>query len=195
MCPIFKKVKKRTTNNMKRKIVNPIFKDTATFLQTAEESGGKVTEIEVTLMPKGENPLHYHKTYSETFTAIDGELGLRLGKKKVKILKPGETHTVEPMTLHSFFNPTNNEIKFNIKMNPGHTGFENSLRIIYGLAEDGLTTKKSIPKSLKHVAIVICMSDMSVPGLLTLLYPLLKRIARKAKENGEEQKLIYKYCN
>ena len=180
---------------MRRTIVNPIIKDTVTFLQTAEESGGKITEAEITLMPGGGNPLHYHKTYSETFTAMDGDLGLKLGKKGTKILKPGETYTVEPMSLHSFFNPTDKEIKFNVKLRPGHTGFENSLRILYGLAGDGLTNNKSIPKRLKHAAIIVCMSDMNVPGFLTLIYPLLKRMANKAKANGEEQKLIDKYCN
>jgi quercetin dioxygenase-like cupin family protein len=179
---------------MKRTIINPAIKDVVTFLQTAEESGGQVTEAEITLMPNGENPLHYHKTYSETFTAVDGELGLKLGRKGTRILKPGETYTVEPRSLHCFFNPTNNEIKFNVKLRPGHSGFENSLRILYGLAADGLTNNKSIPKSLKHTAIIVCMSDMNVPGLLTFLYPLLKRMAKKAKTSGEEQKLIEKYC-
>ena len=179
---------------MRRTIVNPIIKDTVTFLQTAEESGGKMTEAEITLMPKGGNPLHYHKTYSETFTVLEGELGLKLGGRNKKILKTGESYTVEPMSLHCFFNPTDKEIKFNIKLKPGHTGFENSLRILYGLAEDGLTNKKSIPKRLTHTAIIVCMSDMNVPGLLTLLFPLLKRLAGKARANGEQQKLIDKYC-
>jgi mannose-6-phosphate isomerase-like protein (cupin superfamily) len=179
---------------MRRTIINPIIKDTVTFIQTAEESGGKVTEADIVLMPEGGNPLHYHKTYSETFTAIDGELGLKLGRK-TKILRAGETYTVKPMSLHRFFNPTAKEIKFNVKLKPGHTGFENSLRILYGMAADGLTNKNTIPKSLKHTAIIVCMSDMNVPGLLTLLYPFLKRIANKAKANGEEQKLIDTYCN
>ncbi|MBK6888506.1 MAG: cupin domain-containing protein [Sphingobacteriales bacterium] len=107
---------------MKRTIVNPIIKDTVTFLQTSEESGGKITEGEITLMPGGKNPLHYHKTYSETFTAIEGELGLKLGKKGSKILKAGESYTVEPMSLHSFFNPTDREIKFNVKIRPRACG-------------------------------------------------------------------------
>jgi hypothetical protein len=98
------------------------------------------------------------------------------------------------MSLHSFFNPTNKPIRFIASINPGHEGFENTLRIDYGLAEDGLTDKKSIPKSLTHKAIVACMSDMNIPGLFTLLYPLLKRIANKARANGEEQKLLDKYC-
>lgn len=181
---------------MKTTIVNPIIKDTVTFLQTAEESGGKISEADITLMPGGQNPLHYHKSYAETFTAIDGELGIKLGRKAkdIKILKPGELCTVEAMSLHSFFNPAAKEIRFNVKLRPGHTGFENALRILYGLAADGLTNNKSIPKSLRHTAIIVCMSDMNVPGLFTWLYPLFKRIANKAKASGEEQRLIEKYC-
>ena len=79
---------------MKRTIVNPVIKDVATFLQTARESNAKVSELEITLMPGGGNRLHYHKTYSETFVILEGELGVRLGKSETKILKPGERYTV-----------------------------------------------------------------------------------------------------
>lgn len=179
---------------MKRTFVNPVIKDTITFLQTASESGGRVTAAEITLMPGGSNPLHYHKTYAETFTAIEGTLGVKLGKKEIKILKPGETHTVLPMQVHCFFNPTDSVIRFKVELRPGHEGFENSIKIIYGLAADGLTNSKSIPKSLKHTAMIVTMSDMNVPGFLTFIFPILKRMAKKARETGEEQKLIEKYC-
>ena len=62
------------------------------------------------------------------------------------------------------------------------------------MAADVLTNKKSIPKSLKHIALIACMSDMNAPGLLTLIFPLLRRIAKKAKADSEEQKLLDKYC-
>lgn len=179
---------------MKRKIVNPVIKDTATFIKTARDSNGEVSEIDFTLMPGGGNPLHYHKTYSETFTAIEGELGVKTNKKTKKILKPGETFTVPANQVHSFFNPGQKEIKFKVEIKPGHEGFENSLRILYGMAGDGLTNKKAIPKSLKHAAIIACMSDMRIPGFLDLIFPILQRVARKAKERGEEQQLIKKYC-
>lgn len=180
---------------MKRVITNPLIKDTATFIKTAAETGGKVSEIEITLMPGGGNPFHYHTTYEETFTAMDGELGLQAGKDKKKlILKPGEKHTVIRQTLHRFFNPGDKPIKFKIEITPGHEGFENSLRIIYGMAGDGLTNKKSVPKKLRHIAIVGIMSDMRVPGVLSLLEPVFVRMAAKAKANGEEQMLIEKYC-
>jgi hypothetical protein len=67
-------------SEMKRTVVNPIFKDTITFLQTSAESNGRITDAEVTLMPKRRNVLHCH-VYHEKFTAIDGELGLETEKK------------------------------------------------------------------------------------------------------------------
>lgn len=179
---------------MKRTFINPVIKDSVTFLQTASESGGLVSAAEITLMPGGGNPLHYHKTYSETFTAIEGEVGLKLGKREKKILKPGDSYTVPPMHLHSFFNPVDSIIKFKVEIRPGHEGFENSIKILYGLASDGLTDKKSIPKSLTHTALIVTMSDMNAPGFLTLIFPILKRMARKARKAGEDQKLIEKYC-
>jgi hypothetical protein len=68
------------------------------------------------------------------------------------------------------------------------------IRILYGLAEDGLTNKKGIPKSIQHKAIVACMSDMNLPGFFTLIFPVLKCIAKKAKVSGAEQRLIDIYC-
>jgi hypothetical protein len=100
---------------MKKVIVNPIFRDTVTFIKTSAETKEQFTEAELTLMPGGRNPLHYHLSYSETFTAIDGELGV-------------------------------------------------------GLA------------------------DMNLPGFFTLISPLLKRLAKKAKDSGIEQLLIDRYC-
>ena len=55
-----------------RTIENPIIKDKATFLETAAETNGKFTLIQVELAPKCNNDLHYHKTLDETFTAGDG---------------------------------------------------------------------------------------------------------------------------
>jgi quercetin dioxygenase-like cupin family protein len=179
---------------MKRKIINPLYKDTVTFVKTSAISDGKISELEITLLSGGKNPIHYHKSYSETFTAIDGDLGLGLGKGKRKILKPGNTYTVDPNNLHYFFNPNDKEIKFKSVLKPGHEGFENSLRILYGMASDGLTDKNGIPKSIQHKAIVAIMADMNIPGFFTLIFPLLKRIARKAKNSGVEQELIDRYC-
>lgn len=180
---------------MKRTITNNIFKDSVTFLMTSTESDGKISKLEVTLKPKGRNPLHYHKYYSEKFVPIEGYLGLGIGYLGKKILKPGETYTVKPSELHYFYNPEDTEIKFISEIRPGHSGFENSLRILYGLANDGLTNNKGVPKKIKDIAVIATMSDMNLPGLFTLFFPILKRIANKAMTSGYEKQLLDRYCN
>ena len=183
------------SNFMERKIINPVIKDTITFVQTSEESNGRVTELELTLMPNGNNFPHYHKTLTETFKAIEGPLGLKLKGDKIKILQPSETYTVPVNEVHSFFNPGNTEIRFNALLTPGHQGFENSLRILYGLAEDGLTNKRSVPKSLQHIAVIGSISDSHISGFMKILIPLFNFLAKRAKTNGLEKRLIEKYCN
>lgn len=178
---------------MKETIKNPVIKDTVTFVQTSESTQGKVTEMDITLFPGGKSPKHYHTSFTETFTALDGDLELKF-KKGFKILKPGESLTIQKKEIHAFHNPNNESIKFKVELHPAHQGFEYSLRILYGLASDGLTNKSSIPKKFQHTAIIACMGEQNLPGLLTILSPILKRIARKAKESGEEQNLIDKYC-
>lgn len=181
--------------NMKRTIVNPLYKDTVTFTQMSEETDGKITELDLTLSPKGGNPPHHHTSFEETFTAVKGNLGLQLQDRKV-ILKPGESYTVKRMEIHGFFNPSETDsIEFNIKITPGHTGFEQSLRIMYGLAQDGQTLKNGIPKDLGVAFWLGELNDSKVEGLLfKLLKPLGSYLAKKVKTKGIDQELIKKYC-
>lgn len=97
------------------------------------------------------------------------------------------------MAWHCFFNPADREIRFGVQLEPGNERFEYFLRILYGLAADGRTDKKSRPRSIKHAAILLNMADAKMTGLLSLMSPLLKDVAKKAKANGDEQKLIEKY--
>jgi quercetin dioxygenase-like cupin family protein len=179
---------------MKNFIRNPIIKDTATFIQTASGNKGKITEIDFTLMPGGGNPFHFHRSYLETFIVLQGELGLVCGKKNT-LLKEGDSFTVPPMQVHRFYNPGDKETRFKVILTPGHEGMENALRILYGMAGDGLTNKKSIPKKIKHIALIAYTSDMNLPGLPNLFFPILKIIARKAIAKGEYEVLKNRYCN
>jgi len=176
-----------------RTIVNPIFKDTATFLKRASETGGKYVECELTLLPGGKNIPHIHKKYNETFTALEGNLGVKAGGKTI-ILKPGESFTVPIGMVHYFFNPGNEMIRYQVVIAPGFEGFEYMLRILYGLARDGKTDKKGFPKKLSHLALVCEIGDTSGTGILVLLAPLLKFLAARARKNGELQRLMDRYC-
>jgi quercetin dioxygenase-like cupin family protein len=176
-----------------RTIVNPIFKDSCTFLQTSAETNGKFSEMEFTLGPGGGNPVHRHTGFTETFTAIDGNLGLSLNGREI-VLKLGETVTVKRGEVHRFYNKSKQEVKFNVVITPGHAGAENMLRIMYGLAQDGMTDKKGVPKSLKTIAVVGELGDSSLAGFLSILTPILKVIAAYARREGHDKMLLEKYC-
>ncbi len=66
---------------MKATIINPIIKDEVTFTQTSASTNGRISTLQVTLMPGGGTPLHYHRNFSETFVVSEGELTLELSNK------------------------------------------------------------------------------------------------------------------
>ena len=177
----------------KRTFFNPVINDTATFIETCEETNGKHSLIEIELFKSDGPPLHYHNAFSEKFEVIEGILYLQVGKER-HILKSGEQVTVAPGTPHKFYNLTNDRVKFKIIFEPGHVGMENFIKIIYSLAADGLTNKKGVPKKFAHLAVILVMSDTNGAGLLTFLSPVIRMVAKQAKKNGTEKWLLDKYC-
>ncbi len=176
-----------------RTFANPAINDAATFLKTAAETNGAYTLIEIDLGRSEGPPLHYHKTFSEKFEVKKGVLYIQVGKDK-KVLNIGESITVPAGTPHRFYNETDNEVKFHVTFEPGHLGMENFIKIFYGLASDGLTDKKGKPKNFAHLAVALIMSDSNAPGWMSVLSPILRSVAKRAKKNGTEEWLLNRYC-
>lgn len=176
----------------KRVFINPLYKDKATVLKFTHETKGAYLLGELEVAPGGGNPMHTHAAFQETFTAVKGILGIRIRNERF-YLRPGESMTVPLHTPHCFFNDDDEPITCHIKFEPGHDGFIKGLAIGYGLARDGHTNKKGIPKSLIHLALVIVLTDTKPAGLLGALFPLFKWLARKAQQNGTEQELLDRY--
>lgn len=178
----------------KRIFVNPAINDTATFIKTSAETNGKYTLMEIDLGRSSGPPLHYHNAFSEKFEVKKGTLYLQVSKEKKK-LQVGESVVVPPGTPHRFYNETDEMVKFEITLSPGHAGMENFIRILYGLASDGYSDKNGKPKSFAHLAVVLIMSDSNAPGWMSLLSPLVRGAAKRAKKNGTEKWLLDKYCS
>jgi len=178
----------------KRTFFNPVINDTATFIETAEETNGKHSLIDIELYKSYGPPLHYHNAFTEKFEVTEGTLYLQIGKQK-HILKAGEQVTVPEGTPHKFYNTSDDKVKFRITLAPGHTGMENFIKIIYSLAADGLTNNKGEPKKFAHLACILVMSDTNGSGFLTLMAPVIRMVAKRAKKDGTEQWLLDKYCS
>lgn len=177
----------------KRVFENPLIKDKVTLLKSSRETGGVYTLVEVQLEPGGGNSMHYHTTFTEEFTPVEGVLGVDLEKQKMR-LTPGKSATVPVRKLHRFYNPGDTPIRFLVKIVPGREQFEQALAIGYGLASDGLTSKKGIPKKFDHTALLLSLADTGLPGILSFIQPVLKWRAGKARKKGMENELIRRYC-
>ena len=177
---------------MERRIYNPIQKDEVVFLKTHADTDGECTLAEVELAHNGAVGLHYHKTYSESFVCIAGEVQVQLGKKIYK-LQPGESATVRPNVNHLFRNRSGKPCKFRVELKPGSRGFEQSLQIGYGLAADGLCKPNGFPKDKLALAWLFEISESNLPGWMSLFEFILKRQARKARKKGIDKYLTERY--
>jgi quercetin dioxygenase-like cupin family protein len=175
-----------------RRIYNPVQKDYVTFLKTASETQGEYTLVEVELSPKGGVSIHYHKTYSEKFDCLEGELKVQSGKA-IHMLSPGQTVTAHPNVNHRFFNTSDKVCKFRVELRPGSPGFEKSLQVGYGLARDGETNGKGFPRNRHALAWLFEISESNLPGWMSVFEFILRRQAKKARESGLDQELIRKY--
>jgi len=177
---------------MERKIYNPIQKDTVTFLKTAEDTNGEYTQVEVELADGGGVGLHYHKTYSERFTCLDGEVQVQLNKN-VLTLKPKESAIAHPNVNHLFRNRSGKTCKFIVELRPASRGFEQSLQIGYGLARDGQTKKNGFPKDKLALAWLFDISESNLPGWMSIFEFILRKQSKKAILKGIDKVLLEKY--
>lgn len=126
--------------------------------------------------------------------AIEGVIRLELAKGVRIDLSTGESFVVKAGQVHSFHNATDAPVRVRTQISPGNEGFENSLRILYGLASDGLYNRRRMPRSVEHLAICALMSDSWLPGVMSSFNLLLRIVARFARWRGVEQQLRRKYC-
>lgn len=174
---------------MKRTVVNQITGEQITFLETAEETNGEHLLIEVTLPPQGDGPpLHLHDEFEEEFEVISGKLTVTLGKEQ-HILQAGNRCLVALNTAHTFTNNHDEPVVFHVRLTPP-SQFEQSVRIHYGLIDDGLVDAKGNPKNLAHTALILSMQNTLVVGIpLWLQRKLFKFIVNRAQKKHRYEAL------
>lgn len=177
-----------------RSIENPIIKDRVTFLETSSETDGKYTAMLLELAPNGYNELHTHRSFDEIFTVREGRLGLQLGQERF-ILETGESVRVKAGDEHCFFNPSSTErVVAHVLLDTASRGMEISLQVAYGLARDGRTTPKGIPRNPYHLALLLHWSDTNLPNFFKLFEPLVRWLQQRAVQKGIDHELILQYA-
>ena len=176
----------------KRVFENPLIKDKVTLLKSSADTNGAYTLVEVELQAGGGNDLHYHTSFTEEFTAVEGTVSIGLKKEQLH-LKPGQKAVAQINQEHRFYNAGNTTIRFEVKLVPGAVAFEKGLAIGYGLATDGYTNKQGIPKKLDHLAVLLDLTNTRLTGFYRLIIPYLLYRAKKARAKGVLTELENRY--
>ncbi len=128
-------------------IKNPVTGERVTFLATSADTDGDAVVIETVVQPGGfVAAAHVHPAQSERFAVAAGQLGLKVGRKKMT-LGPGEVATVEAGTAHRFWNAGADPVRFVCEVRPA-LQFESLLETMFALAADGKTGRKGMPNPL-----------------------------------------------
>ena len=128
-------------------IKNPVTGERVTFLATSADTDGDAVVIETVVQPGGfVAAAHVHPAQSERFAVAAGQLGLKVGRKKMT-LSPGEVATVEAGTAHRFWNAGADPVRFVCEVRPA-LQFESLLETMFALAADGKTGRKGMPNLL-----------------------------------------------
>jgi mannose-6-phosphate isomerase-like protein (cupin superfamily) len=175
-----------------RRIYNPVQRDAATFLETSEETGGERTLAELEVAPGGKVTPHYHLTYSERFTVLEGRLTIEIDGVR-RELAAGDQALAAPGSLHAWSNPGEERSVARVELRPGSPGFEKALRVAYGLAADGLVLKNGVPRNPLHAALVLEMGEVRLPGAYAALERILGLLARLARWRGVDRELERRY--
>ena len=164
--------------------------ETATFLQASHESDGVRTILHLMIDAAGGEPVPRSAGYNKRVEVLEGTLTLHLADAQ-RLLGPGETALVPAGIPHRLANDDIDPLALLVDVEPGHTGFERALMASYGLAADGLVSRRGIPLNPYHLATLLEWSATRLPGAPE---SAVKQLAARARQTGVDLALAERYC-
>lgn len=177
-------------NRADKTIYNKEGNYSATFVQTGRETNNAFELVQVELEPQGGNDWHYHSSFTEQFTVVDGRI--RIGKNGDEILlEKGQMAIADKKDMHFFKNALDKKSVLLVKVAPA-AGLEKTLRVAYGLINDG-QLKNDMTKNPWHMCLLLAYSESYLKGMPGWFQePLINALAKIAQWKGED-KSLYKY--
>jgi len=119
-----------------------------TFIQTGDDTGGELLEMESLFQPNSTEPVpHYHPLQVEDFVVLEGEITVRTNGE-LTILKQGDQLHVKKNQVHSMWNHSKNIARVNWKVMPA-SETEYFLENGIGIANKNKTNDKGMPGLLQ----------------------------------------------
>jgi quercetin dioxygenase-like cupin family protein len=133
-------------------LYNPVTKERMTFLETAADTGGEYTLIELRAEPGAVVAAgHAHPSQTETFAILAGRLGAKVAGEKLEA-GPGDVLVVNPGEPHKWWNAGDDELVLRCEIRPAQQ-FESLIETMFSLAADGKTSKRGMPNPLRLAVI------------------------------------------
>ena len=118
------------------------------FLATSEETGGRYSMFEATVLPGGGPPPHIHRREDETFYVLEGEITFQVGDER-RVAKSGTFVHMPIGNLHAFKNETNQPAKMLISFAPA--GLEEMFFEVGKHLVEGETPDEPSPEEIKKL--------------------------------------------
>jgi quercetin dioxygenase-like cupin family protein len=128
------------------------------FIQTANDTDGKLLEMESVFQPHSKEPVpHYHPAQQEEFVVLEGEITVRLNGV-ISILKKGDHLHIRAKEVHSMWNHSENKARVSWKVTPA-SDTEYFLEAAFGIAnttknekgKPGIVQLAALAKTFSHV--------------------------------------------
>lgn len=184
------KLDRTVGNRADKTIYNREGNYSATFVQTGHETNNAYELVQVELEPHGGNDWHYHTSFVEQFTVVEGKIKIGRNGEEI-VLDKGQTTIANKKDMHFFKNALEQKSVLLVKATPA-SGLEKTLRVAYGLINDGLL-KNDMTENPWHMCLLLAYSESFLPGMPTWFQePLINALAKIAQWKGED-KSLYKY--
>lgn len=152
--------------------------DELRIIRSADTGGEGVTELEFRMAPGGTCGFHFHKQFIKTLLPVEGTLAYLQKGHDLRMLRPGDSHSIAPGTLHRYFNPGTGLIRFRVVLEPGHPGYEQGWIQWFELAEQGWLNRRSQPRYWMRAAKIRVMKDAHWGGWKRVFNPIIRLLAR-----------------
>lgn len=178
-----------TNPHLDRTVWNEEGNYSCTFVKTRNETEGAYELMRVGVEPKGGNWWHYHTTFDETFTVVQGELTVETEGKK-QIIRKGDSTVVYKKNLHQFYNTSDSITIVLVRVTPA-AGLEKTIRIAYGLINKGELSRDNATANPWHLFLLGCYSNSYPPSFLPtwMQEPFFDGLAKIAQWKGEDKAL------
>ena len=168
--------------------LNPVTGERAVVRVSPQQSGGELMLADLYIAPGGAVVgEHVHPVIEERFTVHRGQVGFTIDGRR-DIAGPGRTLIVPPGVAHDWWNAGPEEALVRVEIRPG-ARFQEMIRNLFGLAQDGKTDKKGLPNLLQLSLIAREFADVVYftsppPAVQRVLFAVLAPIARLCGYRG-----------